>query len=342
MAAIQERSGSFRVLVRRKGITATQTFLSKSAAKLWAAKTEAEVDRGEYQSKLAKSVTAGMLIDDYERELSEHGRLTGTRRSALKMLRGGLGDKSAIELTAEDILNHVKKRTAGAASMNMEIGFLEDVLAFGRLKLPIGNPVGLARPMLRKLRLIAKPKERDRRPSAAELENLYAYWKYPRGYELPMRDIVGFAISSAMRLGEIVALKQSDMDVEKRLVLIRDRKDPQRKDGNNQWIPLLGEAWTIAKRQPKSERLFPYNGDAISRAFLRACEACEIEDLRFHDLRHEGTSRLFEAGYQIQEVALVTGHRDWKSLKRYTNLRPESLHSHHAAKSLTRIKRNRN
>lgn len=51
-----------------------------------------------------------------------------------------------------------------------------------------------------------------------------------------------------------------------------------------------------------------------------------INDLHFHDLRHEATSRLFEQGYQIQEVAIVTGHRSWDMLKRYTQLRPESLH----------------
>jgi len=50
-----------------------------------------------------------------------------------------------------------------------------------------------------------------------------------------------------------------------------------------------------------------------------------IEELHFHDLRHEGTSRLFEAGFDIPKVALVTGHKDWRMLRRYTNLRPEHL-----------------
>ncbi|MBZ0215017.1 MAG: tyrosine-type recombinase/integrase, partial [Fimbriimonadaceae bacterium] len=61
-------------------------------------------------------------------------------------------------------------------------------------------------------------------------------------------------------------------------------------------------------------------------AFQRACKELKIYDLHFHDLRHEATSRLFEAGLTIEKVALVTGHRDWKMLRRYTNLRPESLH----------------
>jgi site-specific recombinase XerD len=63
----------------------------------------------------------------------------------------------------------------------------------------------------------------------------------------------------------------------------------------------------------------------------------KIEDLHFHDLRHEGTSRLFEAGFSIEQVALVTGHKDWKMLRRYTHLRPEHLHSV-PAKKIARLR----
>jgi len=59
------------------------------------------------------------------------------------------------------------------------------------------------------------------------------------------------------------------------------------------------------------------------------CRELKIEDLHFHDLRHEGTSRLFEAGFSIEQVSLVTGHKDWKMLRRYTHLKPEALHNAH-------------
>ena len=58
----------------------------------------------------------------------------------------------------------------------------------------------------------------------------------------------------------------------------------------------------------------------------------KIIDLHFHDLRHEGTSRLFEAGFSIQHVALATGHKYWKMLRRYTHLKPESLHAFAASR----------
>ena len=63
----------------------------------------------------------------------------------------------------------------------------------------------------------------------------------------------------------------------------------------------------------------------MSAAFTRACDKLKIEDLHFHDLRHEGTSRLFEAGLPIEKVALVTGHKDWRQLQRYANLKVEDL-----------------
>jgi integrase len=73
-------------------------------------------------------------------------------------------------------------------------------------------------------------------------------------------------------------------------------------------------------------KVFPHHHKSAGTAFQRACKELKIDDLHFHDLRHEATSRLFEAGLTIEKVALVTGHRDWKMLRRYTNLRPESLH----------------
>ena len=99
-------------------------------------------------------------------------------------------------------------------------------------------------------------------------------------------------------------------------------KHPGDKKGNNVYCELPPEAIAIVKSMPRDEeRIFPYSTDAISAAFTRACKILGIEDLRFHDLRHEGISRLFEIGRTIPQVAAVSGHRSWTSLKRYTHLR---------------------
>jgi integrase len=200
-------------------------------------------------------------------------------------------------------------------------GLLEAATAWG---LRIADPLEDAMPALKRYGRVGKSKERDRRPTADELKRLRDAFT---GRRLPMADLMDFSIATAMRLGELARVRWADLDEDGKLLLIRDRKDPEEKEGNDQWIPLLGEALPIIQRQVKhGPRIFPFHEDSIGRAWRDTCERLKVVDLHWHDLRHEGTSRLFEMGYQIQEVALVTGHRDWKSLKRYTNLLPASLH----------------
>lgn len=124
------------------------------------------------------------------------------------------------------------------------------------------------------------------------------------------------------------------MDASNRTVIVRDRKDPRHKTGNDQKVPLLDvtgyDAMALLEAQKAAcssrGRIFPYNARSVGTAFRRTCRALGIPDIHFHDLRHEGTSRLFEAGLDIPRVALVTGHKDWKMLRRYTNLSPSDLH----------------
>ena len=134
-----------------------------------------------------------------------------------------------------------------------------------------------------------------------------------------------------MRLDEICRAECRDFDPNNKTLLIRDRKDPRKKSGNSQRIPLLDvsgyDAVGIIEERLSfasmgSSRIFPYNGRSVGTAFRRQCRALNIDDLHFHDLRHEGTSRLFEAGFSIEQVSLVTGHKDWKMLRRYTHLKP--------------------
>lgn len=73
------------------------------------------------------------------------------------------------------------------------------------------------------------------------------------------------------------------------------------------------------------DRVFPIEASTLSKYFTEACRALAIPDLHLHDMRHHGTSELFEIGLTIPEVAVVTGHKSWSNLKRYTNLRPTDI-----------------
>ncbi len=75
----------------------------------------------------------------------------------------------------------------------------------------------------------------------------------------------------------------------------------------------------------KNDFIFRFDNGTASKYFKQACDAKGIVDLHLHDLRHEATSALFEAAWEIPEVATVTGHKDWRNLKRYTNLDPATV-----------------
>jgi integrase len=109
--------------------------------------------------------------------------------------------------------------------------------------------------------------------------------------------------------------------------MVRDMKNPGQKIGNDVWCHLPDEAWRILKSMPKERaEIFPYNSSSIATAWAKACKFLMIEDLHFHDLRHDGVSRLFEMDWDIPRVASVSGHRDWNSLRRYTHLRGRGDH----------------
>lgn len=328
MAVVEKRGKKWRALVRIKGHpSASKTFNGRKAAEDWARLTEDAIRGGTALPK--ESMTLSALIDRYLKELAKFKPASATKRGNLKRWEESLGDREVSTLTGQDILDHIARREAGPATMTIELGFLAEVLAAGRSlwNMTIPDVATAARPMLRRTGAIAKPVERDRRPTPKELEDLAAYFRFNHG-TIPMRDIIPFAIDSAMRMGEIIGLRWEDYRPgEKPTILIRERKDPKDKKSNNQWVPLLGRTAEIIDSQERTGPLiFPYKADSIGAAFRRACTRLQIDDLHFHDLRHEGASRLFEQGYSIPEVAIVTGHRDWKSLRRYTNLTPESLH----------------
>ncbi len=88
------------------------------------------------------------------------------------------------------------------------------------------------------------------------------------------------------------------------------------------WCDLTPEAIRIIGSMPKSAaEIFPYEAKSVSSSFTKACALLGIDDLHFHDLRHEGISRLFELGWNIPHVATVSGHRSWNSLKRYSHIK---------------------
>lgn len=339
--------GKCRAQVRRKGFKPqTRTFPTKTMAKAWGDRVEAEmllnIARGVTE---ADTLTVGELIDWFLQTVGSMRSVSRTQRGNLSRLAEGLGDIQVQRLGAADLVEHAKRRregrhidrqgitipACGGATMGVEMTYLGEVLKLGRSlkKIKLGtDPVREAREVMNQYGLISKSKKRDRRPTPAELARLREHFNdtaYSRN--IPMNAIIDIAIGTARRESEITRLAWADLNEKQRTILLRDVKHPKRKAGNNKIFPLLGAMFELVQSQPRTGPfIFPYNPKSISAAFTRACHKLRIDDLHFHDLRHEATSRLFEAGYSIEQVAMVTLHESWEDLKRYTQIRPESLH----------------
>ena len=84
-------------------------------------------------------------------------------------------------------------------------------------------------------------------------------------------------------------LRWDDLDGDR--ILVRDMKHPGDKKGNNVYCELPPEALAIVKSMPRDERRSSPIRPTPSAPLSRAPAEFGIEDLRFHDLRHEGISR---------------------------------------------------
>ncbi|HZR01582.1 MAG TPA: site-specific integrase [Burkholderiales bacterium] len=328
MATIAKHGPGWRVQIRRKGHKPiVKTLRTKAEAERWARAQEARLDAGAVVVP-SSTLTLGELIQAY-RELREAARPiadTSNEHYMLNHLEKGLGELLAQSFAPQHLIAYARARRlegAGPYTINMEVSKLGTVLRYAGVGLQVPDVVGQTRPQLAHFGLIGDGGKRTRRPAEDELRRIVEH--LAQHYGQRYADAVGFAAFSAMRRGEVCALRWADIEQSLRIAKVA-RKHP-RKGKTLERVPIIGEAWEILERQSREdERPFPVHPQTLSKYFKAACDALGIPDLHFHDLRHEGASALFEAGYTIEQVALVTGHKDWRNLQRYTNLKPESLH----------------
>ncbi|MES4993755.1 MULTISPECIES: site-specific integrase [Agrobacterium tumefaciens complex] len=320
-------------ILRKKGgrivFREAKTFDRKREAEAWVRFRETEIDKpGALERLNANRVTLADAIDRY---VKEKGTMGATKDQVLRTIKTfKLATMDCADIRSDDIVTFANELAEGRKpqTVGSYISHLSSIFSIARPAWGMQlDPVVIrdAQTVLRKLNTIANSESRTRRPTLAELDKIMEYFT-KRNQATPhvsrMDRVVAFAIYSTRRQEEIVRIEWEDLDEVHSRILVRDLKHPGQKKGNDVWCELPPEAMQIIKAMPKNgPRIFPYGTAGVGAAFTRACQFLEIKDLHFHDLRHEGISRLFEMGRTIPLAASVSGHRTWNSLKRYTQIR---------------------
>ena len=320
MASIRKHRNKWQAQVRRSGYPAlVRSFNQKADAQAWARKSEQQIDSGDLMvdQRVLKVMTVRDLLVRYRDTITPAKRGAEKERYRIDaFLSHPFASCTLRSLTPlvlanyrDERLQHVKTGT-----VRRELSVLNHCIEIARKEWGIPLPVN---PVSRIS--MPKPSEpRNRRPTAEELEALLSECKQRR---LMLGTIIQFAIETGMRRSELVGACWSDLDLGNKTLHI-----PVTKNGHSRTIPLTPTAMMLLGilTQP-SDHIFPMSGNAIRLAWERLKKRVGIQDLHFHDLRHEAVSRFFEMGLSIPEVALISGHRDARMLFRYTHLRAEDV-----------------
>ena len=327
MAAIDPRFAKdgdrlgWQVRVRKRGHPAqTRTWRTKAEAQAWARQVENEMDRGVFVSrKEAENTPLAEALDRYAKEVSARKKGAVQEQSIInKLLESTLADTFLASIQGKDIAKYRDTMLADGYSpitVRRRLSLLSHLFTIAGKE---WGMAGLANPV--QMVSVQKPNNaRDRRFVGDEEKRL---WAAAQEYGEPLPSIIRFAMETAMRRGEIVAMLWRHVDLRACVLLVPDSKsgDPRR-------VPLSSRALAVLAHLPRrvDGQVWGIRADSITQAFDRACRRAAIEDLRFHDLRHEATSRLFEKGLNPMQVAAITGHKTLQMLKRYTHLRAEDL-----------------
>lgn len=320
MATIRKKGDyQWHVQVRKKGHpTQTRTFTIKTDAERWAKETEVAIERGLFfdRSK-AEKTTIRELIEHYRRDVMP--TLEGKHiKPALNALERVFGAHALSSITSELISKYRDNRlkTVAESTTKKEINLLSKIidLAGKEWGIPVAvNPcANVKRP--------TEPRGRERRLEGNEEELLLRECRLSSP-ELEAIAIIG--IETAARLGELLKLDWRHVNLDKRTAQLLDTKN-----GDNRGIPLSSRAVAALKSLPRhiGGKVF-YRwaaSDSFNKTWTRACVRAGIEDLKFHDLRHEACSRLADK-FHMHELMKITGHKTAAMLARYYHPRAEDL-----------------
>lgn len=349
MPSIRKRGERWQAQIRRSGCPAvSRSFRLKADAERWAAQVEAQADGRGLVSDLRplRTLTLANLIERYRDSVSVTHR--GHLNEVIILnafLRHPVASTKLNDLRSQHLAAYRDERLKKVrpATINRELGLIQHALEIARREWSIPLPTNPAKD-------VSKPspdRHRERRLEPGEEEALMEAINNTRNPVLG--PLVSFAIETGMRRGEMLNAKWADVNFDDGTMKI-----PLTKNGEPRIIPLTLEALNILRElstecnqiEPallgtkrnklNSANIFPITQDAFKKCWKRAVYRAGIQNIHFHDLRHEAISRFFEMGLSVPEVALISGHKDVRMLFRYTHIRAADL----ASKIISRTRSN--
>ena len=322
-------SGKFRAQVRAGGQYRGRSFTTKRDAQDWANATEVQLRQRAATGVIQPSASVSLsdAIDAYILAV----QIKPANQSDLRAFGRGVGDIALRDLNSATMQRWIDKRlkTVQGQTVARNLGLISGLLKWLRHTKHIDVDPALAkhaRASLSAAKVQTSSQERDRYITDAEIDLMRATFAAQGRLELPMGDLMDFALVTGMRLGEICRIAHEDLSHNERTILIRDRKDPKRKEGNHMRIPLSTTAMAVIERQPnQAGRIFPFAPNSASNAWIAAREIAGIDNITFHDLRHRAITDLFARGLTIEQVALISGHKTWAMLRRYVQTQAHTL-----------------
>jgi integrase len=332
MATFEKRrnkdgSISHRAKIRRPNYPVlTATFDTKAEAKAWANERESEIDKGTAPSVFAsraeaERTTLSVALDRYEKEYTAKKKGALQERTRIRAWqKHPLALRSLASIRGKDMDAYKTTRLQEGVSsdtVRLELAVISHLFTVAKkawglesLQNPVSNIIR-PRPSKPRNRRFEGDEEERLLAAAAEHKNRY------------LKPAIEFAVATTMRMGELLRLQWAYINFEHRIAHL-----PDTKPGTHRDVPLSSHALAILTSlpQPHEGRVFPVSPRRFSEAYRQARMAAEIDGLRFHDLRHEATSRLFERGdLETMDVAHITGHKSLQMLMRYTHLRAKRL-----------------
>ena len=318
MASIRKRNGKWQVQVRRSGIGSTaKSFVSKSAALKWGYEQELSMESGLFGLICPKDVTLGTLLERYRLEITpaKRGAPQETRRIN-RLMRDSISLKTISELSPTALARFRDERLKnGARAAQYDLTIIGNCLKIAQQEWGLllkENPI-------KSVRRVPSNRPREKRLSQQD----YAKLKEASGtlrnpYIWPMVD---FALATAMRRSEILSLTWDNINVSNSTCFL-----PIAKNGYSRTVILNTQAKEVLNALPKTtQHAFATSENAFRQSWARLKHRAGLDDLHFHDLRHEAISRLFERGLTMPEVMAISGHKTPTMLFRYAHADLEKI-----------------